>query len=244
MLSEQDEAGEWIKTSISTGTGSLHLGDLHNNGSGGEQVTWVNTDSLMAYSPPWGAVSTDGATVYENKARTYEALVISEPNGALNASLTPTPYDLSLTATGNTCFFAIEIVPTESYTGALEWLAIKSTGKPAEFKIRAYMTSRWEDPRHNTTLSTGRKCDLKANGLDHGGICGFLYSQGEWKDPRDMMAWHAQIILQVKMNGRIHYRRYEVDGTVIRLDNNIPNRDRMLIHSTTHKTSFDLNGNQ
>lgn len=119
-----------------------------------------------------------------------------------------------------------------------------TTGKPAEFKIRAYMTSRWEDPRHNTTLSTGRKCDLKANGVDHGGICGFLYNQGEWKDPRDMMAWHAQIVLQVQMNGRIHYRRYEVDGTVIRLGSGKANPDRMLIHSVTHKTSFDLNGNQ
>ncbi|ACG60357.1 gp35 virion protein [Iodobacter phage PhiPLPE] len=119
-----------------------------------------------------------------------------------------------------------------------------ATGKPAEFKIRSYMTSRWEDPRHNTTLSTGRKCDLKANGVDHGGICGFLYSQGEWKDPRDMMAWHAQIVLQVQMNGRIHYRRYEVDGTVIRLGSGKANPDRMLIHSVTHKTSFDLNGNQ
>lgn len=117
-----------------------------------------------------------------------------------------------------------------------------ATGKPAEFKIRAYMTSRWEDPNHNKELATGRKCDLKANGVDHGGICGFLYLQGEWKDPRDMMAWHAQIILQVTMNGRIHYRRYEVDGTVIRLDNKLPNSNRMLIHSTTHKTSFNLSG--
>jgi hypothetical protein len=117
-----------------------------------------------------------------------------------------------------------------------------TTGKPAEFKIRAYMTSRWEDPRQNTTLSTGRKCDLKANGVDHGGICGFLYLQGEWKDPRDMMAWHAQIVLQVTMNGRIHYRRYEVDGTVIRLDSKLQKPNRMLIHSTTHKTSFNLSG--
>jgi hypothetical protein len=117
-----------------------------------------------------------------------------------------------------------------------------ATGKPAEFKIRAYMTSRWEDPHHNKTLSTGRKCDLKANGVDHGGICGFIYLQGEWKDPRDMMAWHAQIILQVTMNGRIHYRRYEVDGTVIRLDSKLQNPNRMLIHSTTHKTSFNSVG--
>ena len=117
-----------------------------------------------------------------------------------------------------------------------------ATGKPAEFKIRSYMTSRWEDPKHNTTMSTGRKCDLKANGSDHGGICGFWYLNGEWKDPRDMMAWHAQIILQVKMDGRIHYRRYEVDGTVIRLDSSIPNPNRMLIHSVTHKTSFNSVG--
>lgn len=119
-----------------------------------------------------------------------------------------------------------------------------ATGKPAEFKIRSYMTSRWEDPNHNKEFATGRKCDLKANGLDHGGICGFYYLQGEWKDPRDMMAWHAQIVLQVQMNGRIHYRRYEVDGTVIRLGSGKANPDRMLIHSVTHKTSFDLNGNQ
>ena len=36
LINEQDESGAWVKTSVRTGTGSIHIGDLHSNGSGGE----------------------------------------------------------------------------------------------------------------------------------------------------------------------------------------------------------------
>lgn len=141
MVSEQDKYGDWIKTGLTTGTGSIHVGDLHSMGSGGENVIWKNNDSNIAYYPSWAGVSTDGATAFDMTARTHGALSNAEPNGAVHASIA-VDYNTTFTATADVAFFSVDIVPTESYTGKLMWLATKSTNNEvAEFYIDVVATA-------------------------------------------------------------------------------------------------------
>jgi len=115
-------------TSITTGTGSLHIGDLHSNGSGGENVVWVNTDSNVAYYPSWAGVSVDGATTFPMSARTHGALASAEPAG-IASPYTNCDYNTTFTATADVAFFYVDIVAGENYTGKAKWTATKSTGK-------------------------------------------------------------------------------------------------------------------
>lgn len=134
LIYSQDEAGAWIRSSVATGVGSLHIGDLHNNGSGGEQVVWVNTDSNIAFYPAWGGISIDGETQLPTAARVHGPLTDSLANGALSADESGVPYNVDITAGSAVAFFIITVVPAENYTGKLTWRATKSTGKVvAEF---------------------------------------------------------------------------------------------------------------
>jgi hypothetical protein len=128
MIQEQNDEGAWIASSIKTGTGSLHIGDLHSNGSGGENVIWLNTDSDIAWYPPWAGVKTDGSEFVGMSARSHGAKQTAEPNGAVHASIA-VDYNATFTASADAAFYGIEIVPTEAYKGRCLWTATKSTGK-------------------------------------------------------------------------------------------------------------------
>jgi hypothetical protein len=127
LIQEQDEYGSWISTSVTTGTGSFHLGAIHSIGSGGENVLTLNSDSNIAYYPVWSGISTDGATVLNASSRHYGPLLIGEPNGVLSTA--NVNYDHQLNVLVNAAFFFVDIVPAENYTGKIVWRAVKSTGK-------------------------------------------------------------------------------------------------------------------
>lgn len=128
LIQAQDETGSWITMGVSTGTGSLHIGDLHSNGSGGENVVWVNEDSAVAYFPSWAGVAKDGSSAFSATVREHGALTTAEPNGAVAAG-TSVDYLATFTAPADVAFFYIDIVPAETFTGRVLWKAEKSTGK-------------------------------------------------------------------------------------------------------------------
>ena len=128
MIMEQDEEGAWLATSIATGTGSLHIGELHNNGSGGEQVVWVNEDSQIAYFPPWGGISVDGSTQIGTEARVHSDLQTDEPDGS-PAGAGSIDYDYDFTSPAKICFHRVDLMPAETFSGRVKWRVVKSTGK-------------------------------------------------------------------------------------------------------------------
>ena len=128
MIMEQDEEGSWIATSIATGTGSLHIGELHNNGSGGEQVVWVNEDSQIAYFPPWGGISVDGSTQVGTEARVHSELQTAEPDGS-PAGAGSIDYNYDFTSPSKVCFHRVDLMPAETFSGRVKWRVVKSTGK-------------------------------------------------------------------------------------------------------------------
>lgn len=140
LIQEQDDEGAWIAKSVRTGTGSVHLGDLHNNGSGGENVVWVNTDSNIAYFPSWGGLHIDGTSKFEMSDRVHGDLTTSEPVGAPLAS-GEVDYATTVVSGGDVAFFYIEIVPSSNFNGRLRWRAEKSSnGKEvAEFFFDAVL---------------------------------------------------------------------------------------------------------
>lgn len=141
VIQEQDETGAWIANSVATGTGSLHFGDLHSVGSGGENITFLNTDSNIAWYPTWAGVSTDGVQSVEMSSRWHGDLLNSEPVG-LSATSGSVPYLDTFTAASDVAFFYLDIIPTETFNGRLRWIATKSTGKEvASFYFDADYTS-------------------------------------------------------------------------------------------------------
>ena len=128
LIQSQDETGSWIRTSVSTGTGSIHLGDLHANGSGGENVVWLNTDSNIAWYPSWGGVSSDGSSTEDVTAREHGELKSEQPFGeaAISGSI---DYTSTTTVSNDAAYFYLECVAAEDFTGRLTWSAVKSTGK-------------------------------------------------------------------------------------------------------------------
>ena len=140
MISEQDEEGTWIANSIATGTGSLHIGEIHNNGSGGEQVVWVNEDSKIAYYPSWGGVSLDGTQRLPTAARTHGGLQSVTPNGTIHGAGVM-DYNYQFTCPEDSVFFGLDIVPAETFQGRLRWKVLKNTGKEvAAFYFEANFT--------------------------------------------------------------------------------------------------------
>lgn len=116
LLQEQDETGSWISSSVSTGVGSLHLGDLHSMGSAGENVVFKNEDSTLAWHPCWGALSADGQTVIDQSARVHGAtLEVASTVGDLGT--VSVEYDSLLHVSGNVAVLYMDIVPTEVYVG-------------------------------------------------------------------------------------------------------------------------------
>ena len=127
-IQEQDETGAWVAMGVSTGTGSIHIGDLHSNGSGGENVVWVNEDSAIAYFPAWAGVARNGSSAFSATMRDHGALTSADPNGAVVNS-SSVNYNATFTSPADVAFFYIEIVPAETYTGRVMWKADKNTGK-------------------------------------------------------------------------------------------------------------------
>lgn len=129
LIQEQDETGSWISNSVRTGTGSLHLGELHSFGSGGENTVTVNSDSNIAYYPAWSGVSTDGSTRVNMSARVHSEVLLEEANGALSTPIVD--YNYNYTSSTDLVFYYLDIIPAENYTGRLRWTVVKSTGKEA-----------------------------------------------------------------------------------------------------------------
>jgi hypothetical protein len=69
VIMEQDEYGAWIRTSVSTGVGSLHLGEAHSIGSAGSNIATINHHDDMVYYHPWQGFSLDGTDVLALEAR-------------------------------------------------------------------------------------------------------------------------------------------------------------------------------
>lgn len=128
LIQEQDETGSWIVNAVATGTGSLHVGDLHSIGSGGENIVFLNTDSNIAWFPSWSGISVDGTQSLEMTARTHSAITTAEPAGTINTSGS-VPYTDTFTALLDVAFFSVDIVPAETFNGRLRWISNKSTGK-------------------------------------------------------------------------------------------------------------------
>lgn len=141
MISEQDDEGFWAATSIATGTGSVHVGELHSMGSGGENVTWVNTDSGYAWFPSWQAVKTDGSGELPATTRTHGATLVGlESAGTLGTAAVD--YNDTFAASADVAFFKIETVPAETFTGRLRYRVTKPGGKEvAAFYFDAVATS-------------------------------------------------------------------------------------------------------
>ena len=136
----QSPEGSWFIDNIKTGTGSLHLGDLHSLGSGNENLVAVNHDSNIAWFPAWGGVTIDGATRYPVTARVHAARSATSPNGSIvNGSAVD--YKLQLSPTTDLAFYYVEITPAEDYTGSLKWTVVRNTGKEvASFSFDAQAT--------------------------------------------------------------------------------------------------------
>ena len=135
LIQEQDETGAWIAQSISTGTGSLHIGDLHSNGSAGENVLWLNTQSNICWFPAWQGINKSDATTYDLTTRKHSALLTSEPVGAV-ASVNAVSYTDTFTAPADVAFFRVDIVPAEAYKGRLTW---ESRFMPSNTEVAAFM---------------------------------------------------------------------------------------------------------
>jgi len=128
LIQEQDETGAWIATSVTTGTGSVHLGDLHSIGRGGENVVFVNTDSNIAWFPAWSGLSTDATQSIPMTARTHIDSINTEPLGSV-ATTGSIDFSDTITSPHNLALYFVNIVPAETFSGRLRWVATKSTGK-------------------------------------------------------------------------------------------------------------------
>ncbi len=118
LIQEIDEYGAYIINAITTGTGSLHFGDLHSIGSANENVIFKNEVSNLAWHPSWGAISMDGATIIPQSARKHNAGVsIAYPAGSIGTATVD--YNSTFTSTGNNVFLGLEIFPKEIYKGRL-----------------------------------------------------------------------------------------------------------------------------
>ncbi|WVX87598.1 hypothetical protein EniLVp02_0259 [Vibrio phage EniLVp02] len=128
LIQRLTEEGTWISTGVYTGTGSFHLGELHSNGSSGENVVWVNSDSQYAYYPNWLFVSQDGTQVGDSTCRLHGDLNITEPYGA-PAGGSAVDCNTTITTQMDSVFFYTTVVAGEAFTGRVQWNLIKSTGK-------------------------------------------------------------------------------------------------------------------
>jgi hypothetical protein len=126
VIMESDEYGSWIVNSVSTGTGSLHLGDLHSIGSANENVIFKNEDSTLAWHPCWGAISADGTQVIEQSARVHSGAVqIAYPAGTVGTATIN--YNSTFTTLSDAVFLFLDVIPKESYTGKLTLTVTKSS---------------------------------------------------------------------------------------------------------------------
>ncbi len=126
LIGSQDEYGEWVRNQLTTGIGSIHLGELHSNGSAGENVVWVNENSSIAYYPPWSGATLDGVTSYPASARELGSLSSSEVYGPVGTA-TVAYQDITSVAS-NTVVFRIGFYPKEAYTGKLRLLVELTPG--------------------------------------------------------------------------------------------------------------------
>ncbi len=118
IIQEADEYGSWIINSVSTGTGSVHLGELHSIGSANENVIFKNEDSTLAWHPCWGAISADGSQVIEQSARVHaNTIQMVQLAGSLGASTVD--YDSSFTCSADVVFLYVDLFPKETYSGKL-----------------------------------------------------------------------------------------------------------------------------
>ena len=142
VIAENDENGGYITKSITTGTGSLHLGDLHSIGSANENVVFKNEDSTLAWHPCWGAISADGTQVVEQTARVHsDNVLMVTPVGSVGTSVVD--YNDEFTVVGDSVFLYLDIIPRETYVGKLTLnITKKSNGKEvSKFDYNANYTS-------------------------------------------------------------------------------------------------------
>lgn len=142
VIATNDEYGGWVKNSVTTGTGSLHLGKLHSIGSANENVVFKNEDSTLAWHPCWGAISADGSQVVEQAARVHsDEVLVTYPADSVGTATVD--YNSVFTVSGNFVFLYLDIIPKESYTGELTLTVSKpSNGKEvSKFEYAATYTA-------------------------------------------------------------------------------------------------------
>lgn len=126
IIQESDEYGSWIINSVSTGTGSLHIGDLHSAGSANENMVFLNNDSRLAWHPCWGAISADGTQVIEQSARVHSSTIsVAYPGGTVGTGTRD--YNSMFTAANDAVFLYLDIIPRETYSGKLVLTVTKSS---------------------------------------------------------------------------------------------------------------------
>ena len=115
----------FVPGSVMAATSSFFLGGIHSISSGGENVFFKNTDSDVAYAPPWQSVGNhtdpDNRVVADRPvAREYGDLIFEEPVGPVGTS-GAIPYTTTFTLPRNESLFGVKIVAAETYVGMLEY---------------------------------------------------------------------------------------------------------------------------
>ncbi len=147
-IASQHEDGTWLSTSVTTGVGSLHLGDLHSLGSGNENLVAVNNDSEIAWYPAWGGMSLDGWTKHPVTARVHNDTLVASANGNTNYS-SSVDYNYTFTASDDRAFFSVALRCAETYSGRLRWRVVRENGLEVSafnFNVNLVPNSEFEIP--------------------------------------------------------------------------------------------------
>ncbi len=115
----------FVDASVMAATSSFFLGGIHSMSSGGENVFFQNSDSDVAYAPPWQSLGNHSDPAQRNvdarpSAREYGDLTFEEPVGPV-ATSGSVAYDTTFTLPRNESVFGIKVVSAETYDGMLEY---------------------------------------------------------------------------------------------------------------------------
>lgn len=129
-----DDTGTQISGSMTAGLGSFKLGLLHAIGSGGENVSFVNRLSGVAWFPTWQGVSRDGQTLYEPVKRVIAPTTDAQPFGTKESG-SYVPCSVDFTTTTRSAYFIteVEFSPDHSgYQGFISWRISRTDGDQRE----------------------------------------------------------------------------------------------------------------
>lgn len=141
LIGEWDENGLWVRTEVTTGTGSFHLGEVWSLGSGGLVLPFISNLTDTAYFSPTGSVTLDGATYTAAAARVQSDLQNTEPNGSVDTSVSLDFNAEITTINEKICVFRFQYYPAEDYTGELRYVVSENGLEIASFKDDVILTT-------------------------------------------------------------------------------------------------------